>query len=176
VNHVSLFERNPKVAVLILLGILVFPILMIFTFRKLFAKMAGWKRLVERFPPTEIERPGETYRRQSGIIGRSAFEGSFALQVIQEGLIVRPNFATKSPILIPWSQISAVSAPEGRFLGVEQSILLTVEWETALQFFLPHQALPTVEQNVPADRFTREKVPSSIGELLRERLKNRKPG
>jgi hypothetical protein len=97
------------------------------------------------------------------------------VQLIQEGLLVRPGFGRRLPILIPWSKISEVAVSEGTVFGREQNLQLTVEWEKRLLFSLSPQVLPALEKNVPADRFRKVKVPPlSLRELLKEGWKNRK--
>ena len=171
-----LFETHPAVAVLIIVGFIAVIFLSIFGSRWQFAKLAGWRKLVEKFPPTEIERPGDTLKNMSGWIGSMEFRRGFQVQLIQEGLRICAFFASRSPILIPWSQISEVQVSEGRFLGHEQNILLKVEGEKPLQISLPPAVLPFVEKNVPADRFRKVKIPASIGELVKERWQSRKRG
>lgn len=174
VKDTPLFESHPIAAVLIVLGFVVLPFLCIFGSRLISANLAGWKRLAEKFPPTEIERPGDTYKNMTGWIGDTEFRRAFKVQLIQEGVRLGASFASRSPILVPWSQISEVQLSEGRFLGHEQNLLLTVEWEKQFQFSLPPAVLPTIEKNVPADRFRKVKIPSSIGELVKERWNQRR--
>jgi len=140
----------------------------------LFAKMAGWKNLVRQFPAPENERPGEIFKNTTGWIGSSEFERCFTLQLLQEGLLVRPSFAKRSPILISWMNFNEVQVSEGLFLGHEQNLLLKVAGEKKVEFSLPPVVLPTIEKNIPADRFRKFKTPGSIGEVLKERWKNRK--
>jgi hypothetical protein len=138
-----------------------------------YGKKAGWKNLVEKFPAPEIERLGNTFRKQTGYIGRTEFERAFAVQLIQEGLLVRPVFAARSPVLIPWSKVMEVAVSGERYFGRAQNILLTLEWEKQLQFSLPPAVLPTVEKNVPADRLRKVKVPL-LFDLLKERWNKRR--
>lgn len=140
----------------------------------LFAKMAGWRNLVRQFPAPEIERPGDIFKNMTGWIGSSEFDRCFTLQLLQEGMLVRPSFAKRSPILIPWMNFSEVQVSAGLFLGHEQNLLLKVACEKPVQFSLPPVVLPTVEKNIPADRFRKVKIPGSIGEVFKERWKNRK--
>jgi len=174
VQDTPLFETHPVVAVLIIVGFIAVILLSIFGSRWQFAKSAGWKDLVLKFPAPEIERPGDTFKKMSGWIGNMEFRQGFQVQLIQEGLRIVAYFAPHSPVLIPWSQISEVQVSEGRFLGHEQNILLKVEWGKQLQFSLPPAVLPTIEKNVPADRFRKVKIPSSIGELVKERWNQRR--
>jgi len=174
VKDTTLFETHPVAAVLIIVGFIAAIFLFIFGSRWQFAKSAGWKDLVLQFPAPEIARPGDTFKKMSGWIGSMEFRQGFQVQLIQEGLRIVACFAPHSPVLIPWSQISEVQVSEGRFLGYEQNIILKAEWEKPLQFSLPPAVLPTVEKNVPAGRFRKVKIPSSIGELLKERWSQRR--
>jgi hypothetical protein len=139
------------------------------------AKMAGWKNLVEKFPATDIERPGDTFKNQTGWIGNTEFRRTFNIQLLQEGIRVCPNFARRSPIMVPWSKITGVAVSEARVVGVQQNVLLTAEWEKLLQFSLPPKVLPTVEANVPADHFRKVEI-TPLVELVKERWKNRERG
>jgi len=176
VKDTPLFETHPVVAVLIIAGFIAVIFLSIYGSRWYFAKSAGWKDLALKFPAPEIARPGDTFKKMSGWIGSMEFRQGFQVQLIQEGLRIGACFAPHSPVMIPWSQISEVQLSEGRFLGHEQNLLLTVEWEKQFQFSLPPGVLPTVEKNVPADRFRKVKIPSSIGELVKGRWQDRKRG
>jgi hypothetical protein len=156
---------------LIVIGLVAAVFVWIWFANAMAAQMAGWKKLVEKFPAPEIERPGDTFKKQSGWIGSTEFRRGFTVQLIQEGMRICPSFASHSPILIPWSKITEVAVSEARVFGVQQYITLTVEWETRLQFFLPPKVLPTVEASVSADRFRKiEIVP--LTELVKERWQN----
>ena len=43
------------------------------------AQMAGWNNLVDKFPATEIERPGEIFKKLTGNIGSTEFRRSFTV-------------------------------------------------------------------------------------------------
>jgi len=158
---------------LVVLGLVAAVFIWIWFTKAMAAQMAGWKNLVEKFPATEIERPGDTFKNQSGWIGSTEFKRGFTVQLIQEGMRICPSFACHSPILIPWAKISEVAVSEGTVFGHQQFILLTVEWEKQLQFSLPPKVLPTIETNVPADRFRKTEI-APLFELVKERWKNRK--
>jgi hypothetical protein len=123
--------------------------------RLLFAKIAGWKAWVAQFPASGIERPGDTFKKMTGWIGGTTFDRCFTLQLIPEGVLVRPYFAKRQPILIPWSQISEVRVSDVRVFGFQPNLHLSVGWEKRLQLSLPAGALPVVQQYVPADRLCR---------------------
>ena len=135
-------------------------------------KAAGWKALVEKYPASEIERPGEIFKNLNGDIGSTRFNRAFDVQLVQEGIRVSPNFAPRFPILIPWSKITEVTVSEVRVLGHEQNILLKAEWEKTLHFSLPRKTLPAIQAKVAADRFQKIEI-GSLPELFKERLKNR---
>jgi hypothetical protein len=158
---------------LIILGLVAAVFVWIWFTNAMAAQMAGWKNLVEKYPAPEIERPGDTFKQQSGWIGRADFNRVFTVQLIQEGMRICPYFASRSPILIPWSKITEVAVFEARVLGHQQNILLTVEWEKQLQFSLPPKVLPTIEASVSADRFRKNEI-APLSELVKERWKNRK--
>jgi hypothetical protein len=135
------------------------------------AQTAGWKNLVEKFPATEIERPGDTFKKQTGWIGNTEFSRNFTVQLIQEGMRICPFFASRSPLLIPWSKITEVTVPQGTVFGVQQYITLTVEWEKQFKFSLPPKVLPTIEANVSMSRFRKIEI-APLSELVKERWKN----
>ena len=154
---------------LIVIGLVAAVFVWIWFTNAMAAQMAGWRNLFEKYPAPEVERPGEVFKRLTGNIGSAEFRRGFTVQLIQEGLLVRPDFARRSPILIPWSKISDVAVSEGTVFGREQYLQLTVEWEKRLLFSLPPKVLPTLEKNVPTDRFRKVKVPLTLlGELLKE--------
>jgi hypothetical protein len=152
---------------LIILGLVAAVFVWIWFTNAMAAQMAGWKNLVEKFPAAEIERPGDTFKKQSGWIGNADFNRVFTVQLIQEGMRICPYFASHSPILIPWSKITEVAVSEARVFGVRQYITLTVEWETRLQFSLPPEVLPTIEAGVSADRFRKIET-APLSELVKE--------
>lgn len=173
-TQTALADKHPVQAFLCVAGFVAVAFILVQGFKLLFTKMAGWKSLAEQFPAPEIERPGTIFKNMSGWIGSTEFERSFTLQLLQEGLLVRPSFAKRSPILIPWMNFREVQVSEGLFLGHKQNILLKVACEKLVQFSLPPDVLPTVEQNIPAARFRKVKTPGSIGEVFKERWNNRK--
>jgi hypothetical protein len=137
------------------------------------ARISGWKNLADQFPAPEIERPGDIFKRMTGWIDNMEFDRGFTLQSLQEGLLVRPYFAKRSPILIPWLKFSEVHVCEGPFLGYKQNLLLKVQCDKPVQFALPPDVLQFIEKYIPAGCFHTVKIAGSIGELLKERWKNR---
>lgn len=129
-------------------------------FKVLCAKGSGWKSLVEKYPAPEIEAPDEIFNGMNGDIGSTRYERAFAVQLVQEGICVRPDFARRFPILIPWSKITEVTVSEARILGHEQNILLAAEWEKPLYVSLPRKTLPAIQAKVAADRFRKIEIGS----------------
>ena len=173
-THTVQTESNPAGAAVAILIVIALAFFWLRGFKAMSARMAGWSNLVRQFPAPEIERLGDTFKNMTGWIGRTEFKRSFTLQLIQEGLLIRPFFAVRSPVLIPWPKISEVQVSEGLFLGRKQYYLLKIEYDKLVQFALPPEVLPTVEKNISADRFRKVKTPGSIGEVFKERWKNRK--
>lgn len=161
-------KKNPVAAIVLVLGVIAVVFLWLRGFRWLGAKMAGWKEMIEKYPAPEIERPGEIYKEQTGYIGSTKFERTFDIQLIEEGIRVCPDFASRSPILIPWSSVSEISVSDA---GVFSSILLTVNSEKSLQFRLPKDALPTIQEKVPTERFHKA---ASFSDQIKNRLNNRR--
>jgi hypothetical protein len=170
----ALADKHPVEAFLCVAAFLAVIFVWVQGFKLVFAKTSGWKNLVEQFPAPEIERPGETFKKMTAWIGSSEFDGSFTLQLLQEGLLVRPYFARRSPILIPWQKVGEVQVSEGTVYGYTQNLLLKVACEKPVQFPLPSDVLQFLEGNIPADRFHKIKTPASIGEVFQERWQNRK--
>jgi hypothetical protein len=172
-SNLLLAESNPVAAVGVVLGVGLFILLWLIGFKWLNVKMSGWNNLTGQFPAPTIEMPGDTFKGMTGWIGRNEFDRVFTMQLLPEGLLVRPSFARKVPILIPWQSISEVQVSDGEFHGFKQNLTLSVACEKQVQFSLPPGALPVVERNIPANRFRKIKIPGSIGELLKDRWKNR---
>lgn len=159
-------ESSPVVAALIALGMVAAVLLWVRGMRWLSAKMAGWENLAQTFPAPEMERPGAHYENMSGWIGNAEFERGFALQLVQEGLLIRPGFAARRPVLIPWANVKEVAVSDVRLFGRQQHLLLTLDWEKRLKFSLPAIALPVIEKHVPPKRL------HNVGSLW-EQLKKR---
>ena len=144
---------------LIILGLVAAVFVWIWFANAMAAQMAGWKQLVEKYPAPEIERT----RRDLQEVDRQYRQHGVQVELhgaINSGRVaVRPGFAARRPILIPWFKISEVAVSEGTVFGREQYLQLTVEWEKRFLLSLPPEALPTFEKNVPADRFRKVKVP-----------------
>ncbi len=155
-TKLMLTGNNPVVGISVVLaaGFLCFQ-----GFKWLVAKTAGWKNLVEKFPASGTEQPGDTFKNLSGWIGNIGFNRFFTLQLNSDGLFVRPNFAKRQPILIPWSKVTEVTASDVRIFGFQQNLHLTVAWEKQLVFSLPAGALPLVERYLPSERLRRTGSP-----------------
>ena len=130
-------------------------------FQTLCGKWSDWQAIAARFPVTNIRTFGETYKRQDGIIGNSSYRQGFNIQLTPEGVCVNPSFARKIPILIPWSSIRSVTV--GKLV-----IVLIVEYEREMQFYLPADALTVIKEHVPAARL---KEPVSIFETVKAAIK-----
>jgi len=167
-----LAEGNPAIAILFVLGLVVFVFLWMWGFKVLCAKSSGWKFLVEKYPAPEIEGSDEIFKGVNGDIGSIGYKRAFDVQLVQGGIRVRPDFARRFPILIPWSKITEVTVSEASILGHEQNILLAVEWEKPLHFSLPRKTLPAIQAKVAADRFRKIEI-GSLPELFKERWRNR---
>lgn len=116
---------------------------------KVFArKMGGWKVVTERFPMRDINLTGDSYRKQSGVVGNigSGGRGFFDIRLAQEGVCIFPSFAHRNPCLIPWSAIRRVSVSD-------TSLLVVVDYERTFEFFLPAESLPTFQAKLSSELF-----------------------
>ncbi len=141
---------HPAVAVILLtcvLGLFAFAWIRFFNF--VIFKLSGWKRLHEQFPPNEKPEVGRVYSCQSGNAGKCRCNRVFQVEVSRQGLLVTPSFATRLPILIPWSKIRDVSAAEGKFGGIS----LGIDFETPTRFDLPTESLSGIREKISPDRF-----------------------
>jgi hypothetical protein len=130
--------------------------------------MSGWKALAQQFPATDVHKFGGKYKGQRGDIGRKMHvQGVFLIELAQEGLLVTPDFAARSPILIPWSAIRDVS--EVNLLGFYSTVLITVGCEKPMSFHLPADALQAIHENVPAEKFHKA---GSFLDLINQRAAN----
>jgi hypothetical protein len=138
----------PALSVFVLLGFGALAGLLILLVKVMSLKMSGWKSVVESFPMRTVDLTGEVFRKQDGVIGNigSGPRGFFDTHIAQEGLCVYPAFARKSPCFIPWSAIRRVSVSD-------TSLLVTVSYERAFEFFLPIKVLPMLQTKLSADSF-----------------------
>ena len=124
--------------------------------------IAGWKALTRRFPATDVHKFGDKYKGQTGVFGHkfanspTVIRSQFLIELAQEGLLVTPNFAKRSPILIPWTDICDVSGTT-----------LTVNYENQLKFTTPEEALTAIQESVPAERLHKAE---SLSQLIKTRF------
>ena len=72
----------------------------------------------------------------------------FSVEVSQQGLHVTPSFASRQPILIPWSKIRDVSVANEPF----GSVSLGIDFEVPTRFDLPTESLEEIRKQVPPER------------------------
>jgi hypothetical protein len=140
--------------ILTVLGAIALGIASLRGLRALLKYQTGWKALTQRFPATDVHKFGGRYKRRTGYFDRgpdNAVSGQFLIELAQEGLLVTPCFARRSPILIPWSAIRDVS--EANLFGLYSAVLVTVDYEKPVKFHLPTDALRAIQENVSAERF-----------------------
>jgi hypothetical protein len=71
--------------------------------RAMLKRQTGWKALTQRFPATDVHKFSGRYKRQTGCFDEgpeNAVSGQFLIELAQEGFLVTPYFARRSPILI----------------------------------------------------------------------------
>jgi hypothetical protein len=161
---------NLAIAILIVPGVIALGIALLRGLYAIFKYQTGWKALTQRFPVTDVHKFGGRYKRQTGYFDRgprNAVNGQFLIELAQEGLVVTPNFARRSPILIPWSAIRDVT--ETNLFGMRSVVLMTVDYEKELKFTIPKDALTAIQENVPAERLHQG---MSFSELIKKRFYN----
>jgi hypothetical protein len=152
--------------VLIVLGVIAVPVVLWFGFHAFSRFLTGWKTLAQRFSLTDVHKFGTKYRC-SGAVG--ALRGSwpnYVIEFAQEGFVVTPNFARRSPILVPWSGIREISEVDAGGWG--DVVTVTVEYDKLMQFYLSKDALQAIRENVPTERLRKE----SFSQLIKNRLNN----
>jgi hypothetical protein len=112
------------------------------------SKMGGWKGVAERFPMRDVSFTGETFRKRAGNVGEvgSSGRGMFDIRLATEGFCIYPFFARRNPCLVPWSAIRRVSVSD-------TSLLVVVDYERTLEFFLPRESLPTFRSKLSSSLF-----------------------
>ncbi len=128
--------------------------------------LTGWSTLAQRFPGADAHGLGQKFRCR-GTIG-ALKNSNFTLEIAGEGLFLRPWFARKDPILIPWASIKNVSEVDIGFLG--DVVLLTVDAEKFMHFRIPKRMLQAIQANIPADRFGKT---NSLRDMINRRLQGR---
>jgi hypothetical protein len=142
-----------------------------FFLRGMEKKTSGWDALQQKFPAREVTKPGIAFKHRSGFFGptrQGQVANAFLLEFAQEGLLITPDFAKDSPILIPWSGIKEVQTIEPAL--VKTMIIVSVDYETRMHFHLPEAALSSLRQYVPIDRF---RQPQNLVDEIKTRIKNR---
>jgi hypothetical protein len=114
-------------------------------------KATGWRALSQRFPASDVHKFGGSYKNRNGIFGGgSKVNKSFLIELAHEGLLITADF-DRTPILIPWSAISAID--EMDVFGFTMMVNLTINYERRLIFDVPKDALKVIQENVSAERF-----------------------
>jgi hypothetical protein len=164
-------QLHPLVGLLMVAGFIAAIILFLWVFTRLIPrKMSGWDVLAQRFPSNDVHKFGGRFRGCNGFFGErrdNNVNGAFLIECAQEGLAVTANFARQSPIPIPWSAIREVEQIDTGFAGTK--VIVNVNYEKRMGFFLPKSALPELQQNVPADRF---REPNSLFAMIKDRFHN----
>jgi hypothetical protein len=126
---------------LAIIGFGALVLLMIFGVNFLFRKLSGWAAITGRFPVIGDPEAGDTYPRQSGNIGSVQCNRGFNIHLTQRGIFLYPSFARKIPCFIPWSALRRVSVNA-------TGLLVVVDYEKSFEFFLPAEALPTLQPHL----------------------------
>ena len=132
-----------------------FVVLFVFAWKKcheaLFRKMSGWKTIATRFSSPNTLIAGEAYKKRDGVIGDDVYRQRFNIHLTSEGVYVCAFFARQAPILVPWSSIRSVS-------DCNLILLLTVDYDKTMQFYLPSAASAFVKEKVPVERWQKGDV------------------
>jgi hypothetical protein len=129
-------------------------------------KATGWRSLTQKFPASDVHKFGGSYKKRNGIFGGgNQVNKSFLIELAQEGLLITADF-DRTPILIPWSAISAID--EMDFIGFTMMVNLTICYERRLVFDVPKDALRAIQENVSTERFHER----SIFELVKKKMLN----
>jgi hypothetical protein len=103
--------------------------------------------LQKQFPVAHVSPAIKTYGGRSADVGTCHFNRGFQICLAKEGVYLYPDFARKSPCLIPWNKIQNVAVSD-------QWLSLSVNCEKTLRFIIPSDALPEVQANVSAELFS----------------------
>jgi hypothetical protein len=134
--------------------------------------MSGWDALAQRFAPSSAHLAGGEFKAGGYLQGGRfvSFRGNsgFRIQIAREGLTVTASFAPDKPILIPWASIQKVDFVD---MGVLASlVVLTVDSERSVQFYLHKDAIAALQKHVPGEHVHRI---GSILEVLAARAAQR---
>jgi hypothetical protein len=164
-------EVSPAVGVLLFAGFLgVAALFAWLILRVIPRKVSGWDILARRFPAGVARPTGGRFAACVGFFRGSRsgnIRGAFLVECAPEGLLITANFARQLPILIPWSAIREVQ-PVATGFG-RTDILVSVDFEKRMGFFLPAAALPELRRQVPPERVT---APTSLVEIITNRFRN----
>jgi hypothetical protein len=166
-------RQHPVLGLFILAGIIGVIFLFVwFATRFIPRRISRWDTLVLRFPANDVHKFGGRYGGCSGFFGNhrrnNDVSSAFLIEFAQEGLAITANFAKKSPILIPWSAIREVEQIDGGF--APGAVIVNVDYETRMGFFLPKPALEDLQKNLPGTRFSE---PKTLFGFIKERFQNR---
>jgi len=153
------------------IGILLCPIalfgIVFIGFMALMKLVVGWNALVRQFPVRSFQKLGQRYVRQSAFFRKKSRGGGFragkmfCVEPAEEGLLVTPMFARRTPILIRWIDIA----------NVETGEILSVNVDCAndrrMSLDVPAEALPLLREKITADRLSKH---PSLAELIGERF------
>lgn len=165
-------QANPLLGLLILAGIVVFAGVFFWLFYFVIPKASShWNELTKRFPVGDVHKTGPVFRGCGGGFGGGGsrggnYTGTFRIEFAQEGLLVTPSFAGKSPILVPWSAIREV---EEITVLIETNVIVTVEFERTVRFYMPKNAMVELQKSIPADRFRESE---SLFGMIKDRFNN----
>jgi hypothetical protein len=138
----------PAQALLAVLGFAALIGLLFLVVKVVSLKMGGWKGIAERFPMRDTTFTGDSYRKQEGNVGDigSNGRGLFDIRLVTEGICIYPFFARSNPCLVPWTSVRRVSISD-------TSLLVVVDYERTFEFFLPIEALPTLQARLSSELF-----------------------
>jgi len=135
--------------ILVFCAFAAFVFIMMFGINFFSRKMSGWPAIAGRFKMTDDPGAGESYTRQSGIVGNIECKRGFNIHILQQGICLYPTFARRTPCLIPWSAVRRVSIKDA-------SLLVVIDYEKSFEFFLPTEALPTLQPHLSGQLIQKE--------------------
>jgi hypothetical protein len=165
----ALVQIGPLVGVAAVIAFIALGSILLFKgFSPLTRRVCGWDGLAREYPPPQIDKTGGAFRAGGFFGGKIQYQarGSakpFTVEPAQQGLLITANFASNVPIFIPWTSVREASWVDG---GLGSVLTLTIENQRSLQFYLPKDAVPIVQANIPPERFHKE----SLGDLLDDRV------
>ena len=128
----------------------------------------SWNLLARKFPVTDVHKLGRSYSGRNGYYwrkgNRAYLNYLFRIELAQEGFLVTPYFARRSPILISWADIQEVDNVDLPGLS-EVTITVNYENERHIDFSVPKEALAIIQEKVPAERW--QKI-DSLSQLIKD--------